>query len=75
MGESLSHVQLSVTPWTAARQAPLSMGFSRQEYWSGLPSPSPGDLPKPGIKSWSLALQANSLQSETLGKPQVPDPL
>ena len=39
-----------VTPWTVARQAPLSMGFSRQEYWSGLPFPSPGDLPNPGIK-------------------------
>ena len=43
-----------VTPWTAARQAPLSMGFSRQEYWSGLPFPSPGDLPDPGIKPTSL---------------------
>ena len=43
--QSLSHVQLSVTPWTVAQQAPLSMGFSRQEYWSGLPFPLPGDLP------------------------------
>ena len=46
----------SVTPWTAAHQAPLSVGFSRQEYWNGLPSPSPGDLPEPGIKPTSLAL-------------------
>ena len=55
-----------VTPWTAARQAPLSMGFSRQEYWSGLPSPSPGDLPNPGIEPGSLALQADSLLTELL---------
>ena len=51
----LSHVRLFVTPWTVAHQAPLSMGFSRQEYWSGLPLPSPGDLPKPGIKPGSPA--------------------
>ena len=50
-----------MTPWTAAHQAPLSMGFSRQEYWSRLPFPSPGDLPNPGIKAPSLALQADSL--------------
>ena len=49
-----SHVRLFVTPWTTARQAPLSMGFSRQEYWSGLPCPPPGDLPDPGIESASL---------------------
>ena len=55
-----------VTPWTVARQAPLSMGFSRQEYWSGLPSPSPADLPNPGIKPRSLALQADSLLTELL---------
>ena len=47
--ESFSHVQLLVTPWTIAHQAPLSMEFSRQEYWSGLPFPSPGDLLNPGI--------------------------
>ena len=47
---SLSHVRLFATPWTVARQAPLSMGFSRQEYWSGLPCPPPGDLPYPGIE-------------------------
>ena len=52
--ESLSHVQLFLTPWTVAHQAPLSMGFSRQEYWSGLSFPSPGDLLDPGIKPTSL---------------------
>ena len=51
----LSSVQLFVTPWTVARQAPLIMGFSRQEYWSGLPFPPPGDLPDPGIKPESSA--------------------
>ena len=59
-----SHVQFFVTPWTVALQAPLSMGFSRQEYWSGLPFPPPGDLPDPGIKPESLCLlhwQAGSL--------------
>ena len=59
--QSLSHVQLFVTPWTIAHQAPLSMGFPRQEYWSGLPFPSPGDLPEPGIKPGCPALQADSL--------------
>ena len=53
---SLSHVQLFATPRTVAYQAPLSMGFSRQEYWSGLPFPSPGDLPDPGIEPGSPAL-------------------
>ena len=53
-----------VTPWTVARQVPLPMGFSRQEYWSGLPFPSPGDLPNPGIKPRSPAFQANSLLTE-----------
>ena len=56
------------TPWTVAHQAPLSMGFSRQEYWSGLPFPSPGDLPDPGIKPSSPALQADSLPNELRGK-------
>ena len=51
-------------PWTVAHQAPLSMGLSRQEYWSGLPSPSPGDLPNPGIEPRSPALQAGALTSE-----------
>ena len=56
-----SHVWLFVTPWTVACQAPLSMGFPRQEYWSGLPFPSPGDLPDPGIEPRSPTLQADSL--------------
>ena len=51
--QSFSHVRLFATPWTVARQAPLSVGFSRQEYWSGFPFPSPGDLPDPGIKPTS----------------------
>ena len=54
--KSLSRVGLFATPWTIAYQAPLSMGFSRQEYWSGLPFPSPGDLPDPGIKPGSPTL-------------------
>ena len=61
----------SVTLWTVARQDPLSMGFSRQEYWSGLPCPSSGDLPDPGIEPASLmspALQADSLSTELPGK-------
>ena len=62
---SLSRARLFVTPWTVAHQAPLSMGFSRQEYWSGLPFPSPGDLPYLGIEPGSLALQADSLPSES----------
>ena len=57
-----------MTPWTVAHQAPLSMEFSRQEYWSGLPFPSPGDLPDLGIEPGSPALQANSLLSEPPGK-------
>ena len=63
-----SRVQLFVTPWTTARQAALSMEFSRQEYWSGLSFPSPGDLPNPGIKSGPPALWADSLPSEPQGK-------
>ena len=61
------------TPWTVACQTPLSMGFSRQECWSGLPFPSPGDLPDPGIKPGSPALQVDSLLSEPPGKPCVND--
>ena len=66
--KSLSRVQLFATPWTVAHQAPPSMGFSRQEYWSGLPFPSPGDLPNPGIEPRSPALQADTLNSEPPGK-------
>ena len=64
----LSCVWLFATPWTVACQAPPSMGFSRQEYWRGLPFPSPGDLPNPGIEPGSPALQADSLASEPPGK-------
>ena len=69
--KSLSRVRLFVTPWTVAHQAPQSMGFSRQEYWSGLPSPSPGDLPDPGIEPRSPALQVDALTSEPPGKPKT----
>ena len=64
----LSCVRLFATPWTVAYQGPLSMGFSRQEYWSGLPFPSPGDVPKPGIEPGSPALQVDALPSEPPGK-------
>ena len=67
----LSHVRLFATPWTVVYQAPLSMEFSRQEYWSGLPFPSPGDLPNLGIKPGSPTLQADALPSEPPGKPIV----
>ena len=63
-----SHVQLFVTPWTVARQTLLSMGFSREEYWSGLPCPHPGDLPDPEIELRSPALQADTLSSELVGE-------
>ena len=59
----LSHVRLFATPWTVAYQASPSMGFSRQEYWSGVPLPSPGDLPDPGIEPGSPALEADALTS------------
>jgi len=59
-----------VTPWTVAHQAPLSMEFSRQEYWSGLPFASPGDISNPAIKPRSPTLQADYLMSEPPGKPQ-----
>ena len=68
---SLSRVRRLVTPWTVAYKAPLSMEFSRQEYMSGLPFPSPGDLPDPGIKPRSPALQADTLLSEPPGKLQI----
>ena len=66
--KSLSRVRLFVTPWTVAYQAPPSTGLSRQEYWSGLPFPSPGDLPDPGIEPRSPALEADALTSEPPGK-------
>ena len=65
--KSLSRVRLFATPWTVAYQAPQSMGFSRQECWSGLPFPSPGGLPDPGIEPRSPTMQADTLPSE----PQV----
>ena len=65
--KSLSHVRLFAIPWTVAYLAPPSMGFSRQEYWSGLPFPSPGDLPNPGIEPGSPALWADALLSEPRG--------
>ena len=62
--KSLSRVRLFVIPWTVTYQAPPSMGFSKQELWSGLPFPSPGDLPNPGIEPGSPALQADALLCE-----------
>ena len=73
--KSLSHVRLFATPWTVAYQAPLSVGFSRQGCWSGLPFPSPGDLPDPGMEPGSPALQADVLPSEPPGKPGTGNPL
>ena len=67
--KSLSCVQLFATPWTVDYEASPSMGFSRQEYWSGLPFPSPGDLPNPGIEPGSPALQADALPSQLPRKP------
>ena len=66
---SVSHVQLSATPWTVVCQAPLSMGFSRQKFWSRLPLASPGHLPDLGIEPRCPALQADSLLSQPPGKP------
>ena len=65
----LSCVQLFVIPWTVAHQAPLSMEFPRQEYWSGLPFPPPGDLSNPGIEPVSPALQEDFSPAELSGKP------
>ena len=65
--KSHSHVRVFATPWTVAYQASLSMGFSRQEDWSGLPLPSPGDLPDPGVEPRPPALQAEVLPSEPPG--------
>ena len=67
--KSLSCVRLFATAWTVAYQAPPSVGFSRQEYWSGVAFPSPLDLPDPRIEPWSPALQADALTSEPPGKP------
>ena len=75
--QSLSHVRLSVTPWAVARQAPLSMGFSRQEDWSGLPCLPPRDLPGPGIEPMSPvspALQEHSSPLSHRGSPSYPPP-
>ena len=66
----LSHVWLFVTPWTVVCQAPLSIGFSTQKYWNGLPSPPPGDLFNPGIEPASPALWSDSLSAEPPGNPQ-----
>ena len=66
----LSRVQFFETAWTVAHQAPLSMGFFRQEYWSGLPFPTPGDLPDPGIKPMFPALAGGFFTTEPPGKPQ-----
>ena len=65
---TLSYSWLFVTPWTVAHQAPLSMGFSRQEYWSGLPCSPPGDLPNPGIKPGSSALAGGLFTTKPPGK-------
>ena len=64
----LSHVQLFAIPWTIAHKAPVSMVFSRQEYWSGLPCPPPGDLPNPGIESMSPALEGRFVTTGASGK-------
>ena len=69
MVQSLSRVQLFVTPWTVARQAALSVGFPRQDYWSGLPFPSPGDLPDLGIEPTSLVLAGGSFAAQPPGEP------
>ena len=67
----LSHVGVFVTPWTVTYEAPPTMGFSGQEYWSGLPFPSPGDFPDPGIEPGSPALQADALANQiALSKPR-----
>ena len=71
--KSLSRVRLFATPWTVAHQAPPSMGFSRQEYWSEVPFPSPGDLPDLGIELGSPEFQADALTSEPPGKPVSKD--
>ena len=69
-----THVQLFVTSWTITRQAPLCMGFSKQEYWSGLPCPPPGDLPDTWIEPTSPAFQANPLSLSHWGIPNISKP-
>ena len=69
----LSHVRLFATPWTVARQSPLSMGFPSQEYWSGLPFPPSGDLPNPGIEPMSLELAGGFFTTEPPGKTAFKD--
>ena len=71
MCQSFSHIQLFAVPRTVNCQAPLSIEISRQEYWSGLPFPSPGDLPNPGIEPGSPTLQADTIPSEPPGKPRT----
>ena len=68
--KSLSRVRVFATPWKVTYEAPRSVGFSRQDYWSGLPFPSPGDSPNPEIKPRSPALQTGALPSEPPGKPK-----
>ena len=72
LSSCFSHVWLFVTPWIVAHQAPLSMGFPRQEYWCGLPFPSPGDLPEPGIEPASSALAGKFFTMEPPGKSREP---
>ena len=69
--QSLSHVQLFATPWTATSQDLLSVGFPRQEYWRWLPIPSPGDLPNPGMEPTSPALEGRFFTTELPGKPKI----
>ena len=71
----LSHIWLFLIPQTVVHQAPLSVEFSRQEYWSRLPFPPPGDLPDPGTEPRSPALRADSVMSEPPGKPKLPQTL
>ena len=70
---NLSHVQLFAAPWTVAHQATLSMEFTRQEYWSGCPFPSPGNLPNAGVEPRSPALQVDSLRLSHQGRPSTSD--
>ena len=69
--QALSHVQLFVTPWTVACQAPLSVGFSRQEYWSGLLFPLPEDLPNPGIELASPALAGRFFTTSSIWETKI----